>query len=225
MKQRFRYDHVVFDLDGTLVDSAADLAAAVNHMRAGLGLPPLPAEVIKGYIGEGARRLVERALPPEYQDRIDDALALFRTYYEAHLLDQTRPYPRISEVLALLRERGVTLSVLSNKPAAMSRAILSGLGLLPHLVAVLGPELVAARKPDPAGLAHLQTLTHVPAERMLVVGDSGIDLQTACAAGVDFCGVAWGFKPRELRAGRIDRIIDSPDELLDIVSTGRRAHS
>lgn len=211
-----RYDHVVFDLDGTLVDSAADLTAAVNEVRRSFGLAVLPGATVTGYIGEGVRRLVERALPAD-EARLDEALRRFMTYYGAHLLDATRPYPGIAEMLTALVGRGVILSVLTNKPTALSRAILDGLGLLPHFVAVIGGDALDTRKPDPAGLVSLRGFTNTPSARMLVVGDSAIDLQTARAAGFDFCGVAWGFRPADLRAAGAQRIVATPAELLDVV--------
>src|SRR5437867_12640403 len=122
------YDHVAFDLDGTLIDSRADLTAAVNHVLRGLGLAELPPATLYRYVGDGARVLVERALGPEHQDRLEAAVEAFMAYYAAHLLDATRPYPGVEEALAALAARGVACSVLTNKPHAMSRATLAGRG-------------------------------------------------------------------------------------------------
>jgi phosphoglycolate phosphatase len=214
---RLTFDHIVFDLDGTLVDSLADLTAAVNHARRALGLPELPPEAVSGYVGEGARVLVQRSLGAEHQDRFEDGLRLFMAYYGAHLLDRTQPYPEVTEMLAALAARGAALSVLSNKPVAMSRAIVDGLGLSSCFVAVVGGDSLPARKPDPAGLEYLRALTGTPPERTLVVGDSAIDLQTARAAGCAFCGVAWGLAPATLRAAAPQRIIERPMDLLAVV--------
>jgi phosphoglycolate phosphatase len=211
------YDHIIFDLDGTLIDSRADLAASVNFALRTLCLPEQPAETICGYVGEGARVLMQRALGEAHQDQLDRGLELFLGYYGAHLLDDTRPYAGIPETLDTLAARRMTLSVLSNKPEAMSRTILSGLGILRYFVTVLGGDSLPARKPDPAGIEHLRRLTHTPRERVVVVGDSAIDLQTARAAGVAFCGVAWGFAPASLRAALAERIIEEPRELLTLV--------
>jgi phosphoglycolate phosphatase len=215
-----RFTLLVFDLDGTLIDSRADLSAAVNHVLYAFGLPELAPEVVAGYVGEGARVLVERALGAAHRDRLDDGLQRFIDYYGAHLLDHTRPYPGIPELLATLVTHGATLAVLSNKPVAMSRAILDGLGLASHFIAVLGGDSLPARKPAPAGVEHLRALTATPAERVLVVGDSLIDLQTAAAAGVAFCGVTWGFAPDALRAAAPARLIEHPGELLAVVEGG-----
>jgi phosphoglycolate phosphatase len=211
------YEHVVFDLDGTLIDSRADLAQAVNYVLRAFELTELSLERVTGYIGEGARRLVQRALGTEHENRLDEGLQLFMTYYGAHLLDHTQLYPGIAAVLHELARRGVLLSVLSNKPEAMSRAILDGLGVLAVFRAVLGGDSFPARKPEPAGLEHVRNLTGTPLEKMLVVGDSLIDLRTAEAAGIDFCGVAWGFGAEGLRATGAQPIIDEPAELIAII--------
>lgn len=208
---------IIFDLDGTLVDSRADLAAAVNHVLRGFAVPELPIDVVTGYVGEGARLLVQRALGAAHRALFDEGFRQFLAYYGAHLLDQTHPYAGVPEMLAALAARGTTLSVLSNKPEAMSRAILDGLGLSSHFVAVLGGDSLPARKPDPAGVKYLCALTGVPADRVLIVGDSLVDLRTAEAAGVVFCGVAWGFASEALRAAMSERLIEHPRELLAVV--------
>jgi phosphoglycolate phosphatase len=214
------YEHVAFDLDGTLIDSRADLAAAVNHVMRALALPELPPPTLYAYVGEGARVLVERALGPAHQDRLEEGVALFMVYYGAHLLDATRPYPGMVEALAALAGRRAALSVLTNKPVAMSRTILAGLGLLPRFVDVVGGDSLPTRKPDPAGLYHLRALTGTARERTLLVGDSGIDVRTARAAGVGFCGVAWGLSPEGLAAAGPERVIAEPAELLAVVERG-----
>jgi phosphoglycolate phosphatase len=213
------YDHVVFDLDGTLVDSRVDLTNAVNHVLHAFGMRTLPVTVVSSYVGAGARVLVQRALGAAHQDRLDDGLRLFSAYYSVHLLDHTRAYPGIGELLAALGARMVMLSVLSNKPEAMSRAILAGLGLLPRFVAVLGGDSLVARKPDPAGLESLCTLTGTRRETMLVVGDSAIDMQTARAGRVAFCGVGWGLAPHTLcdEQRQVPRIVTKPMELVEVV--------
>ncbi len=211
------YEHVAFDLDGTLIDSRADLSAAVNHVLRRLGLAELPPATLYRYVGDGARVLVERALGSDHQDRLEAGVETFMAYYAAHLLDATRPYPGVEDALAALAARGVACSVLTNKPEAMSRAILTGLGLAARFVAILGGDSLPARKPDPAGLEQLRALTATARERMLLVGDSGIDLRTARAGGVAFCGVAWGLAPEALAAARPERIIAHPRELVALV--------
>lgn len=211
------YAHVAFDLDGTLVDSRADLAAAVNHVLRSLGLPPTDVDSVSRHVGDGARVLVERSLGPGNRALVERGLGIFMEYYGRHLLDATRPYPGIPEALAALVACGVALSVLTNKPAAMTQAIVDGLGLAPRFVAIVGGDSLGVRKPDPAGLAHLRKLTGTPRERMLLVGDSAIDVRTARAGDVAFCGVAWGLAPDGLRAAGAERILTHPAELVGVV--------
>lgn len=211
---------VVFDLDGTLVDSRADLVAAVNHTLARLGRTPLPFDTVVGYVGEGARRLVEKALAATDPGAVDEGLSIFRAYYGAHLLDRTRAYPGVEEMLIRLAARAVDLCVLSNKPEAMSRAVLAGLGMLDRFVAVVGGDSLPTRKPDPSGLLHLAALRSTAVERLLLVGDSAIDLETARAAGCGFCGALWGFFPDRLLALHPERIVARPLDLVAVVEGG-----
>ncbi len=214
------FEHVSFDLDGTLIDSRTDLAAATNHVLGLFGLAPVEPTTLFGYVGEGARVLVQRALGAAHRELFDEGVAAFLAYYGTHLLDATRPYPGIVETLTALAERGVVLSVLTNKPAAMSRAILDGLGLLPRFLDVIGGDSLPVRKPDPTGLERLRAASRTPRERMLLVGDSGIDVRTARAGGVTVCGVAWGLTPESLRAEPPDRMIEHPAELIPLVERG-----
>jgi len=138
------YRHVVFDLDGTLVDSRADLVDAMNHVLRALGRAELAPVLLSSFVGEGARRLVERAMGDAPPALVDDALARFVEWYGAHLLDRTAPYPGVVDVLAALASRGVVLSVLSNKPEAMSRAIMAGLGLDRLFLAIVGGDSLAS---------------------------------------------------------------------------------
>jgi phosphoglycolate phosphatase len=219
------FDHVVFDLDGTLVDSRADLVRAVNHTLGSFGRPPLGRDRIVSYVGEGARRLVERALATEDADAVERGLAVFRAFYARHLLDETRAYPEIPELLDDLGRCDCRLSVLTNKPEAMSRAILDGLGLLPRFVAVLGGDSLPTRKPDPAGLLHLAGRTSIERRRVLLVGDSPVDVATARAAGVPFCGAEWGFDPARLRRARPDHSAPRPRDVARLVGTSSDASS
>lgn len=217
------FDHVAFDLDGTLIDSRADLVAAVNHVRGTLGLPPEPPETLYAYVGEGARALVERALGPERRDLWQTGVETFMAWYGAHLLDATVPYPGMVDVLDALAAHGVATSVLTNKPIGFSRAILDGLGLAPRFVDVVGGDSLPTRKPDPAGVEHLRSRTGTPPARMLLVGDSTIDLATARAARVRFCGVTWGFVPAALRAARPEHLVSDAAELLALILPDARA--
>lgn len=214
---RLAYEHVAFDLDGTLVDSRADLAGAVNEVLRRLGRPEIRPETLYGYVGDGARVLVQRALADTSADEVETGVGWFMAYYGEHLLDATRPYPGIREMLDALATRGVRLSVLTNKPVGLSEKILRGLGLHACFVGVIGGDSLPTRKPDPAGLEHLRALTGTPAARTLLVGDSSIDVHTARAGGVAFCGVGWGLVPENLRAASPARIIDEPRDLVTVV--------
>ncbi len=213
-----RYEHVIFDLDGTLVDTLADLTIAVNHVRGVLGTGPLASDEVRAHVGEGARLLITRALGSEHADRVEEGLGEFFAFYGAHLLDHTGPYPGIPALLSALRARGSRCSVLTNKPEAMSRRILEGLGLLTFLDMVVGGDSLPTRKPDPAGVAHIAQRTNVPLARTLLVGDSEIDARTAAAAGVAFCGVTWGFAPDDVRRAAPAWTIHAPAELLRVVT-------
>jgi phosphoglycolate phosphatase len=199
---------VVFDLDGTLVDSAADLASAVNAMleRLAPGTPPLSEAEVRAFIGEGARVLVGRSLhrsglphPPE------DALPVFMECYRARLLDRTRPYPGVVEALDALA--GHTLAVLTNKPGDLSRALLEGLGLGPRFARVYGGDDLP-RKPDPAGLHRLMAESALAAASTVMVGDSAVDVMTGRAAGVFTVGVTYGFAPASFAAHPPDALLD-----------------
>lgn len=188
-----RFAHLIFDLDGTLVDTKADLAAAANHMLRELNLPLLSVAQVESFIGLGARVLIERALGQERAHLVADGFALFMDHYDAHLLDQTRPYPGMETLLAAARAQGISLSVLTNKPERPSRAILSGLGLMDYFSAVIGGDTLPKRKPDPGGIFVLQQAAGRALTETLLIGDSEIDMRTGRAAGIATCGVTWGF--------------------------------
>jgi phosphoglycolate phosphatase len=199
----------VLDLDGTLVDSLDDLFASVNHALRAVGLPPRSREEVHGYVGEGARVLLARAVAP-HEHLVEPALAAWRPHYEAHCLDHTRAYPGIP---ALLAGAGRPLAVCTNKPGALARKILDGLGLLPHLAAVIGGD-EAPRKPDPTGVLELMARVGATPDETVFVGDSRVDLRTARAAGVQFVGVTWGFGTRaDLAAEGATVLVDGASEL------------
>ena len=189
---------IVFDLDGTLIDSRRDIATAVNRMRAERGLAPLPVEAVGGMVGEGARVLVRRALPPwppgAGQDDLKEALASYLAHYADVCLDTTRAYPGVAAMLATLAP-SFPLAVLSNKGEALSRHILQGLGLDRYLREVIGGDTLPTRKPNPGGLFLLADRMAIPAPRLLLVGDTWIDARTARAAGCVFALTHWGGAP------------------------------
>ena len=209
---------VVFDLDGTLVDSSADLAAGVNAMlaRTAPGTAPIPVDVIRTFIGSGARNLVAKsvahagaAISPE------DALPVFLEEYAARLTDSTRFYPGVEDALARLE--GCTLAVLTNKPGDMSRRILAALGAGERFFRVYGGGDLPSRKPDAAGLLKLMEETGAPARETVMVGDSAIDVRTGRAAGAITVGVTYGFDPESLAAEPPDAVLPSLADLPDLL--------
>ena len=209
---------IVFDLDGTLIDSRRDLADAANVLLESCGAGPLSEEQIGRMVGDGAATLVARVFEASGLEQPADALERFLALYDQRLLDHTRPYPGMLEVLEVLGLRA-TLAVLTNKPLASTRRILAGLDLARHFAedAVVGGDGPFPRKPDPAGLRHLIARAKVPAESALLVGDSIIDWRTARAALTPMCLARYGFGyagfPRH-ELGSADRQIDAPAELL-----------
>ena len=212
---------LVFDLDGTLVDSARDLAAAVNETlaRLGSGMPPLPLDTVRAFVGNGAGQLVARSLAETgLAVSRDEALAVFLDCYRTRLLDTTRPYPGVVE--GLDRLRGRTLAVLSNKPGDMSRRILTELGLASRFARVRGGGDFPERKPDPGGLLGLLRELGASRAESLMVGDSPIDVRTARNAGVRVAGVRYGLDPAGLAADPPDLLVDSLVELADRLDRG-----
>jgi len=211
---------IVFDLDGTLVDSRRDLANATNALLVECGAAPLSEERIGRMVGDGAATLVARAFAAVSVGQPPDALDRFLRIYGDHLLDYTRPYPGIPEALDHLRARS-RLAVLTNKPLASTRRILDGLALASYFPpdAVLGGDGPFPRKPDPTALRHLATQAGVPLHDTLLVGDSGIDWRTARAAGIAACLVRYGFGFEGVpldQLGTEDRVIASAGELMSL---------
>lgn len=208
---------VLFDLDGTLIDSVQDLALAVNHALSGLGLPERPIAEISGFVGEGARRLLERSVGAR-AELVEPALTLWWEHYQEHLLDHTALYPGIAGLLEAAR---VPLAVHTNKPGALARRILDGLGVLDHFVAVMGGD-EAPRKPDPAGTRILLGRMGISGAEALYVGDSVIDLELARAVPLLVASVTWGLVPEErLVAAGATMLIRRPEELLPWVGASR----
>jgi phosphoglycolate phosphatase len=208
---------IVFDLDGTLVDSLRDLAESANSLLVECGLEPLPHDVIGDMVGDGAALLVARAFHAAGGAAPADALDRFLAVYNSRLLRHTRPYPQVPEVLHRLAPR-CTLAVLTNKPLQATLQILTGLDLARYFDSrrIVGGDGPFARKPDPAGLLHLAAGTNVTTAQTVLVGDSPIDWKTARAAGTRLCLVRYGFgfsrvPVTELVEGEL--MIDTPIEL------------
>jgi phosphoglycolate phosphatase len=213
-----RFRLVVFDLDGTLVDSRRDISDAANALLEACGAEPLPEARIGRMVGDGAATLVARAFQFSGIEQPPDALARFLALYDQRLLDHTRPYPGMPGVLDMLGLRS-KLAVLTNKPIAATRRILAGLDLARHFPedAVIGGDGPFPRKPDPAGLLHLIERAGLVAESALLVGDSIIDWRAARAASTPVCLAQYGFGFESIPAQDIrpfDRVIHAPAELL-----------
>lgn len=212
-----RYDLAIFDLDGTLIDSKLDLAYSVNATRAHMGLGPLPHQLIFSYVGNGAPMLIRRSLPDASEEECARALEFFIHYYHDHRLDHTTLYPGVGTTLRELRAGGVELAVLTNKPVRISTAIVEGLGVADLFAEVLGGNSFDKKKPDPVGILHLLERTGASPARTLMVGDSNVDIQTAVNAGVASCGVTYGFQPETLASPKPTHLIDSFEQLRDVV--------
>ncbi len=208
---------LVFDLDGTLIDSGADLCASINAMLEHFDRPPLPQAVISTYIGDGAARLVSRSLgEPQDQAFLDSALTYFLDYYRKHKLDHTYVYPGVFPSLDSLRlmPAGVqrSMAVLTNKPIGPSLAICEALGLSPYFFRIYGGNSFATKKPDPEGLLALIREAGVSAHETLMIGDSDVDILTARSAGVWSIGCSYGLSPHTLAEVPPDCLVESPDD-------------
>jgi phosphoglycolate phosphatase len=209
-------DLLIFDLDGTLVDSKLDLAQAVNATRSHMGMSPLDNERVYSYVGNGAPVLIRRAMGAQATEpEVQEALEFFLEYYREHYLDYTTLYPGVREALDRLRAAGKRMAVLTNKPVRISRAILEGLGVAGHFFQIYGGNSFDLKKPDPVGVSALMKETGIPADRCLMIGDSSVDIQTARNAGVASCGVTYGFQPETLADPAPDRLVDRLEELAD----------
>jgi len=197
---------LIFDLDGTLIDSKTDLALSVNAMRQQMGLTPLAHDLIASYVGQGVHILVRRALGEKAgEEDIREGLDFFLEYYRLHMLDNTVIYPGVREALEELRTR--QLAVLTNKSEKLSRVILEGLGIAHYFSFVYGGNSFPRKKPDPAGVHTLMQDTGASPRQTMIVGDSETDVVTGQNAGVWTCGVAYGF-------GAPTLVNTSPDLLL-----------
>ena len=208
---------VAYDLDGTLIDSRADLADSVNATLARMRLPLHEQSVVMGFVGEGMERLIKRSLGPMHEERFEEAAAIWREEYGACLLKKTRLYDGIAELL----ERPPQLrAVLTNKPGGFAREIISGLGISGKFAQVVGGD-ERPRKPSPEGLLRLCRELEVQPSEALLVGDSGVDVSTAKASGVKVCGVTWGIGARASLTSA-DYLCDTPAQvagLLALLST------
>lgn len=215
---------VIFDLDGTLIDSRLDLVHSVNAALRHIGRNELPDDVIASYVGDGAPILIQRALGGEIVDEamVRKGLEFFLSYYRAHKLDHTTVYAGIEEALRAIQDgtNGMPrkLAVLSNKPVIPSRAVVEALGLGKFFTQVYGGNSFATKKPDPEGARKLLEESGVRPEDAAIVGDSHTDIETGRNAGLWTVGVTYGFAPQTLADASPDVVVDHPAELASAFS-------
>jgi phosphoglycolate phosphatase len=213
---------VVFDLDGTLIDSRLDLVHSVNAALRHIGRAALPDDVIASYVGDGAPILIQRALGGEAVDEaiVRQGLQFFLSYYREHKLDHTTVYSGIREALTTIRQASNgaprKLAVLSNKPVLPSRAIVEALGLGPFFTQIYGGNSFATKKPDPEGALMLLEENGAHPDEAAIVGDSHVDVETGHNAGLWTVGVNYGFAPHTLAEQPPDALVDTPDELAEV---------
>jgi len=206
---------IVFDLDGTLADTAPDIAAALNHALAGVGRPMLSLDAVRGMVGHGGKVLLERGLAATGgmdKAALAAGFSAFIAYYEAHVCDHSHPYPGVTSALDALRDQGIALAVCTNKPEHLARGLIDALGWHGRFTAIVGGDTLATVKPDPAML-------HLAVERAgggpaAMIGDSIVDVQTARAASLPCIAVSFGFADRPADHLGADAVIDSFDQLL-----------
>jgi len=213
---------LVFDLDGTLIDSRLDLIHSVNATLRYLGRPELDGDLVASYVGDGAPALVQRALGSTNDEALlARALEYFLGYYRLHKLDHTTVYAGIPEVLSGLAQpsNGMhrLMAVLSNKPVNPSRDILRALGLGDFFVHVYGGNSFPTKKPDPLGISTILRETGVAASEALMIGDSSVDVLTGRNAGIWTCGVTYGFAPQTLKDAPPDVLVETPLELGELL--------
>lgn len=213
---------LIFDLDGTLIDSKKDLACAVNATRAHMGLGPIDDETVSSYVGNGAPVLIRRALgDAATEEEVKTALDFFLDYYREHPLDHTVLYAGVRPALDRFLDAGVRMAVLTNKPVRISKAIVDGLGVGGHFRQVYGGNSFEHKKPHPIGIRTLMSECEAGPAQTMMVGDSSVDIMTARNAGVRACGVTYGFQPETLADPAPELLVDSMEELANLVLNDR----
>ena len=215
-----KFDTVIFDLDGTLADTLADLAASVNHALAEQGLPGYPTDDYRHFVGNGVDNLMRTVLADNYTPELLPLMKeSFSAYYAGHCLDYTADYPGIAELLSRLDDDGITTAVISNKPDRFVPDILGHIYPDHRFAYAWGQQPDVERKPSPQALDKLIELLGADKSRVLYVGDSNVDVVFAHNAGVKVCGVSWGFRGvGELREAGADYIVYSAEELYSIIT-------
>lgn len=212
--------YVIFDLDGTLLNTIDDLAAATNYALKQHGYPVHGLWVYPSMVGNGVTKLIERALPRESasEENVAKVLKTFTSYYSEHCCEATKPYPGIPELLEDLTARGINLAVTSNKYQTAVTTIINHYFPSANFRAILGNEDGMPRKPDPSIVFKALSMCPTPKSDVLYVGDSGVDMETARRACVESVGVSWGFRTiHELKEAYADHIISSPAQILNLI--------
>lgn len=208
-------DLILFDLDGTLIDSKNDIADSANYTLKSLGLPELRPERIYGFIGDGVRKLLERTLPADYQGEIENAWATFSDHYQDNLLRTTVLYPGVSEVLVHFQEKSKI--IVTNKPERFAIPVLRGMGILSCFERIIGGESMPLKKPHPDAILNLLHEKKIHGSRALMIGDGCNDIEAGKRAGVITCAVSYGLTDREtLQGSHPNLMIDNLTELIPL---------
>lgn len=209
---------VIFDLDGTLLNTIADLGNACNYALKKGGYSEHPLSAYNYMVGNGVRRLMERAAPDATPAQINLLLEDFRTYYDAHCMDFTEPYPGIPELLEELSDLGVKIAVASNKYQGAVDKIIAHYFPNIKFAAIRGEQPDCPKKPDPSVIFAVLNESPTPKSAVMMVGDSAVDMETARRACIESAGVTWGFRPvSELRSAFADHIVSSTEDILALV--------
>jgi len=207
---------LIFDLDGTLVDSKLYLVHSVNAARGMMNLPPIAEDLVASYVGDGAPVLMRRALGPDASEvDVQRSLEFFLGYYREHMLDNTRLYPGVREALDRMRANGSSMAVLTNKPVRFSQDMVDRLGLHEHFFRVYRGNSFDQKKPNPIGIETLLGESGAPRERTIMVGDTHVDVRTARNANVKACGVLYGFQPESFHREPPDILVEDMNQLAD----------
>lgn len=208
---------LIFDLDGTLLNTISDLGMACNYALEKMGYQSHPVSAYNFMVGNGVRKLLERAEPDATPDQIDKLLEYFREYYDEHCTDTTVPYPGMPELLEELTSRGVKVAVATNKYQAAATKIITHYFPDIKFEAVLGQVDDRPTKPDPSIVFAVLNASPTPKREVMFIGDSAVDIETARRACVDSIGVTWGFRPvSELRKAYADHVVSNPSEILKL---------
>lgn len=214
----FRFDVVVFDLDGTLADTALDLAASLNHALGALGRPIVPVESVRHLVGQGARALLQRGLATSGESSealIDQGMPHFLGYYGEHICEGTRPYDGLETALDRIKSAGAKVAICTNKPERLTHLLIDALGWDGRFDAIVGADTIGIRKPDPAPL--LAAIARAGGGRAVMIGDTMTDADTARAARVPFVAVSFGFSDVPANELGADAVIDHFDELIEVL--------